>query len=77
MGLYSSPQGDGTSIVTVDWPYYLTNRSKKYYQHHDYDGAHAAAVAFADRRRKENCVEVTVTHNPKEQNITCIYRVRT
>ncbi len=76
MGLCSCPQGDGTSIITVDWPYYTSKHSRKYYQHHDYEGAHAAAVVFADRRRKDGSTDVVVKHNPEEQNITCAYRVR-
>jgi hypothetical protein len=41
MGLYSHPNGDGTETVMTDSPYYLSERKRKYFEHHNRDGAKA------------------------------------
>lgn len=74
MGLYSNPRRDGSHLadVQVDWPYYLTTPTgrpsqRRYYQHHNQNGAKDAAETFEvmlHEKRFDYVVESCIVHNP-------------
>lgn len=62
----------GTAVTTVDYCYYTSGRSRKYYQHHD---GLPAALEAADRfvmyclNRKTNYLSHEVVHEPDKQRV--------
>lgn len=62
--LSSTPQGDGTSIIKVDWPYHTPGKRRAYYEHHDRAEAEEAAHKFmALMAGREKVIEAKVYEN--------------
>lgn len=77
MSMSFVPQGDGTEIVTTDFPYYLVKHRARYYQHRSLD----ETIEFIDKFRKRvetlwGGYEFAVDHRQDKQTFIVTYHRR-